>query len=43
MRRLLTSVALLSGSSDLGTITDIDTVFVSVFNDVTNYIIDLDI
>ena len=32
--QLLNSVALLSSSSDLGTMADTDTVFVSFFNDV---------
>ena len=43
MRQLLTLVALFSSLPDIGTISDIDTVFVSFFNDVHNSIIDLDI
>ena len=43
MRQLLTLVALFSSLPDIGTTSDIDTVFVSLFNDVHNSIIDLDI
>ena len=43
MRQLLTLVALFSSLPDIGTTSDIDTVFVSFFNDVHNAIIDLDI